>query len=183
MHHGEPGSMVPAGGGVAVVAVGLLLAGAGIFHVRRLSRAVSKGHGLLVPIETGHVVLAAGMATMFLAPRALASLPFAWLYLAAALVFLGFAAGQPRCCDAPFWSCYSLLTIESFAMAVVVASSQGWTDHLTALFVVVFGTVVAVAIGRLVITRVMPPSRFSWSSLTPATSQVVMSGAMLLMFL
>ena len=171
---------------MVAVAVGLVAACVAIVHARRLVQAATRRHTLLLPVEAGHVVLAAGMATMFLAPRVGSGVAFVWIYLVAALVFLGFAAGRRECCDAPFWSCYSMLAVESFAMAAVVGAAHGWTDHLTALFVTVFASAGVVGAARLVVPRFVPrfvPAFAGGGSLTPAASRVVMSGVMLLMFL
>ncbi|CUU58004.1 hypothetical protein Ga0074812_11632 [Parafrankia irregularis] len=150
-------------------------------------------------IEVAHVLVAAGMAVMFVGPpRLIGAWPFFAVYLALALVMLAMVVLHPHCGTPGVWSCCAMVVVESAAMACMsgAVGFAGWplrTDGALGAWCV------AVFAGACLVALVGLPARWAartsarritaWlvrafpDPVVPRGTRLVMSGGMVLMFL
>ncbi|WP_165034731.1 DUF5134 domain-containing protein [Candidatus Protofrankia californiensis] len=177
MHHlpGVAGSVNTAAGSLRLVASLVFTALVG-FHAWMSARtARTDGSRIAVLTETGHLLVAAGMAYMFSPPdwqahtaRVIAGSTLAWGYLALSSVFLtanaiwGGDPGRPRHPATPEHHdagsagtcCCALLAIEGLAMAYMNALQWWSADDLTIGFFLLFAAVTVLTTATLVLRLV-----------------------------
>lgn len=205
-HHSIATGVVTLSGPITILA-GLASAAVALVHLWRLRAITWPRPGTATTggpradgwIEAGHVLVAGGMAVMFVGPaEVVGSWVFLTVYAALAVTMLAVVLVHPHCGTPGVWSCCAMLVVESTAMACMsgAVAFAGWplrTDGaLGAWGVALFAGACLVALVGLPARRAARTSArglAAWlvrafpEPVVPRGTRLIMSGGMVLMFL